>query len=125
MTHLSVEMLAADATEPITSAGHAQLGIAVLAGIAVIVLLITKFKLHAFLSLIIGSLVLGAVAGAPLDKAITSFSTGLGTTVAGTGVLIALGAVLGRLLADSGARTRSSTRSWRGRAGRRCPGRWC
>ncbi|MEJ8650175.1 gluconate:H+ symporter [Streptomyces sp. MS1.AVA.3] len=102
MTHLSVEMLAADAAEPITSAGHAQLGIAVLAGIAVIVLLITKFKLHAFLSLIIGSLVLGAVAGAPLDKVITSFSAGLGTTVAGTGVLIALGAVLGRLLADSG-----------------------
>ncbi|MFG2891870.1 gluconate:H+ symporter [Streptomyces sp. NPDC048248] len=102
MTHLSVEMLAADATEPITSAGHAQLGIAVLAGIAVIVLLITKFKLHAFLSLIIGSLVLGAVAGAPLDKAIASFSAGLGTTVAGTGVLIALGAVLGKLLADSG-----------------------
>lgn len=61
MTHLSVEMLAADAVEPITSVGHAQLGIAVLAGIAVIVLLITKFKLHAFLSLIIGSLVLGAV----------------------------------------------------------------
>ncbi|MCX4636632.1 GntP family permease [Streptomyces platensis] len=102
MTHLSVEMLAADAAEPITTAGHAQLGIAVLAGIAVIVLLITKFKLHAFLSLIIGSLVLGAVAGAPLDKTVTSFSAGLGTTVAGTGVLIALGAVLGRLLADSG-----------------------
>nr|WP_202465868.1 gluconate:H+ symporter [Streptomyces sp. SID4951] len=95
-------MLAADAAEPITTAGHAQLGIAVLAGIAVIVLLITKFKLHAFLALIIGSLVLGAAAGAPLDKTITSFSAGLGTTVAGTGVLIALGAVLGRLLADSG-----------------------
>ncbi|ANZ16679.1 gluconate:H+ symporter [Streptomyces noursei] len=106
MPHLSVEMLAADATAPITSAGHAQLGIAVLAGIAVIVLLITKFKLHAFLSLIIGSLVLGAVAGAPLDKAIASFSTGLGTTVAGTGVLIALGAVLGKLLADSGGADR-------------------
>ncbi|PNE39814.1 gluconate transporter [Streptomyces noursei] len=99
-------MLAADATAPITSAGHAQLGIAVLAGIAVIVLLITKFKLHAFLSLIIGSLVLGAVAGAPLDAAIASFSKGLGTTVAGTGVLIALGAVLGKLLADSGGADR-------------------
>ncbi|MET9291253.1 gluconate:H+ symporter [Streptomyces sp. NPDC003077] len=102
MAHLSVEMLAADATEPITSAGHAQLGIAVLAGIAVIVLLITKFKLHAFLSLIIGSLVLGAVAGAPLDKPIASFSSGLGSTVSGTGILIALGAILGKLLADSG-----------------------
>jgi GntP family gluconate:H+ symporter len=95
-------MLAADAPEPITSAGHAQLGIAVLVGIAVIVLLITKFKLHAFLSLTIGSLVLGAVAGAPLDKVITSFSTGLGATVASVGVLIALGSILGKLLADSG-----------------------
>ncbi|POX40844.1 gluconate transporter [Streptomyces sp. Ru73] len=102
MTHLSVEMMAADAAEPITSAGNAQLGISVLVGIAVIVLLITRFKLHAFLSLTIGSLVLGAVAGAPLDKAITSFTNGLGSTVAGVGVLIALGAILGKLLADSG-----------------------
>ena len=102
MTRLSVEMLAADVPEPITSAGHAQLGIAVLLGIAVIVLLITKFKLHAFLSLTIGSLALGAFAGAPLDKVITSFSAGLGSTVAGVGVLIALGAILGKMLADSG-----------------------
>lgn len=102
MTSLSVEMLAADAVEPITSAGNAQLGIAVLAGIAVIVLLITKFKLHAFLALTIGSLALGAFAGAPLDAAISSFTAGLGATVAGVGVLIALGAILGKLLADSG-----------------------
>ncbi|MEU4346514.1 gluconate:H+ symporter [Streptomyces sp. NPDC023838] len=102
MTSLSVEILAAGAAEPITSAGNARLGIAVLAGIAVIVLLITRFKLHAFLALTIGSLALGAFAGAPLDKAITSFTTGLGNTVAGVGVLIALGAILGKLLADSG-----------------------
>lgn len=101
MSSLSVEMLAADPA-PISSAGHAQLGIAVLAGIAVIVLLITKTKLHAFLSLTIGSLVLGAVAGAPLDKVITSFTSGLGDTTASVGVLIALGAILGKLLADSG-----------------------
>ncbi|MFE9041998.1 GntP family permease [Streptomyces sp. NPDC012421] len=102
MTSLSVEMLAADAAEPITSAGNAQLGIAVLAGIAVIVLLITRFKLHAFLALTIGSLALGAFAGAPLADTIKAFSTGLGNTVAGVGVLIALGAILGKLLADSG-----------------------
>ncbi|MFD8964902.1 GntP family permease [Streptomyces sp. NPDC059568] len=102
MTSLSVETLAADAVEPITSAGNAQLGIAVLAGIAVIVLLITVAKLHAFLALTIGTLALGAFAGAPLDKVIASFTTGLGSTVAGVGVLIALGAILGKLLADSG-----------------------
>lgn len=102
MSTLSVEMLAAAPAGPITSAGHGQLGIAVLVGIAVIVLLITRLKLHAFLALTIGSLVLGAVAGAPLDKGIASFTTGLGSTVAGVGVLIALGSILGKLLADSG-----------------------
>lgn len=106
MTSLSVEMLAADPVAPITSAGHARLGIAVLAGIAVIVLLITRFKLHAFLALTVGSLALGAFAGAPLDKAIAGFTSGLGSTVAGVGVLIALGAILGKLLADSGGADR-------------------
>jgi GntP family gluconate:H+ symporter len=106
VTRLSVETLAADAVEPITSAGHAHLGLAVLAGIAVIVVLITKFKLHAFLALTVGSLALGAFAGAPLDKTIASFTTGLGSTVSGVGVLIALGAILGKLLADSGGADR-------------------
>ncbi|MEV5705254.1 gluconate:H+ symporter [Actinoallomurus sp. NPDC052274] len=94
--------LADAAPPPITSAGHAQLLIAVLAGIAVIVVLITAFKMHAFLSLTIGSLVLGAVAAAPLDKVVDSFTKGLGSTVASVGVLIALGSILGKLLADSG-----------------------
>ncbi|MFB7463412.1 gluconate:H+ symporter [Streptomyces sp. NPDC056224] len=102
MTSLSVETLAAAGTGPITSAGNTQLGIAVLAGIAVIVLLITRLKLHPFLALTVGSLALGVFAGAPLAKTISSFTAGLGATVAGVGVLIALGAVLGRLLADSG-----------------------
>ncbi|MEU6310978.1 gluconate:H+ symporter [Streptomyces sp. NPDC047014] len=102
MTSLNVETLAAAGTAPITSAGNTQLGIAVLAGIAVIVLLITRLKLHAFLALTVGSLALGVFAGAPLAKTIASFTAGLGATVAGVGVLIALGAILGRLLADSG-----------------------
>ncbi|MGO4461947.1 gluconate:H+ symporter [Streptomyces sp. M-16] len=102
MTGLSVETLAAAAPEPITSAGNAQLGIAVLLGIAVIVLLITRLKMHAFLALTVGSLTLGSFAGAPLNKTIASFTAGLGATVAGVGVLIALGAILGKLLADSG-----------------------
>lgn len=104
MRHLSAEMLAAgpEPTEVITSAGSAQLGLAVLVGIAVIVLLITKWKLHAFLALTIGSLVLGSVAAAAPADTIASFTKGLGETVSGVGVLIALGAILGKLLADSG-----------------------
>ncbi|MGW6940500.1 GntT/GntP/DsdX family permease [Streptomyces xanthophaeus] len=102
MTSLSVETLAAAGTGPITTAGNTQLGIAVLAGIAVIVLLITRLRMHAFLALTVGSLALGVFAGAPLAKTMASFTVGLGATVAGVGMLIALGAILGRLLADSG-----------------------
>ena len=61
----------------------AQLVLAALIGIAVIVVLITRFSVHPFLSLTIGSLVTAAVAGQGLDAAITSYSTGFGSTAAG------------------------------------------
>jgi GntP family gluconate:H+ symporter len=83
--------------------GHdTRLIIATVVAIAVIVVLITKVKLHPFLSLVLGSLVLGLTAGMPVDKLLKSFSGGVGSTVASVGILIALGAMLGKLLADSG-----------------------
>ena len=60
--------------------GSAQLIAAALIGIAVVVVLITWLKVHPFLSLIIGSLVLGVIAGMGMDKTITSFETGVGST---------------------------------------------
>jgi gluconate:H+ symporter, GntP family len=86
-----------------TWTGHdTRLIAATLVAIAVIVVLITKVKLHPFLSLVLGSLVLGLTAGMPVDKLLKSFSGGVGSTVASVGILIALGAMLGKLLADSG-----------------------
>ncbi|MFJ9783399.1 gluconate:H+ symporter [Amycolatopsis sp. NPDC101161] len=83
--------------------GHdTRLIVATVVAIAVIVVLITKVKLHPFLSLVLGSLVLGLTAGMPVDKLLKSFTTGVGSTVASVGILIALGAMLGKLLADSG-----------------------
>ncbi|MFY9916699.1 MAG: gluconate:H+ symporter [Nocardioidaceae bacterium] len=82
--------------------GDAQLVIAALAGITVLVLLVTVVKLHPLLGLTLGALVVGAVAGANLNDTVASFSSGVGDTVAGVGLLIALGAMLGRLLVDSG-----------------------
>ncbi|HEX5510712.1 MAG TPA: SLC13 family permease, partial [Actinomycetales bacterium] len=91
---------------PVLSAAHTasngQLIIAALVGIAVIVLLITWAKFHPFIALILGSGALAVVAAYPADKAVTSFSTGVGSTVASVGVLIALGAMIGKLLSDSG-----------------------
>jgi GntP family gluconate:H+ symporter len=101
---MTTVLLAAGSTPaPIVPAsGTGQLIAAALIGIAVIVLLITRFKVHPFLSLTIGSLVVGAVATMPMADTVTSFSTGVGSTVASVGLLIALGAMFGRLLADSG-----------------------
>lgn len=86
-----------------TSGGHdTRLITAALLGIAVIIALITFIKLNPFLSLTIGSVLVGAIAGLGLDKTITSYGNGVGSTVASVGTLIALGAIFGKLLADSG-----------------------
>ncbi|WP_082582091.1 gluconate:H+ symporter [Aeromicrobium sp. Root236] len=93
----------ADAPEPVKAvAGTGQLITAALVGVAVLVVLITFFKLHPFLALILGSLTVGAIAGRNMLDVVASFSTGVGDTVKGVGVLIALGAMFGKLLADSG-----------------------
>ena len=81
---------------------NTQLLVAVLLSIGAIILLITRLKLHPFLALTLGSGLLAVVAGAPFDKLLNSFSTGFGSTVASVGLLIGLGAMLGKLLADSG-----------------------
>ena len=88
--------------EIVPAAGSGQLILAALLGIAIIVLLITRLKIHPFLSLTIGSLAVGAISTLPLADTIASFTTGVGKTVGGVGMLIALGAMFGRLLADSG-----------------------
>jgi GntP family gluconate:H+ symporter len=89
--------------------GDAQLIIAAVLGIAVVVLLITWLKVHPFLALILGSLLLGIVGGLAFKDTITSFQTGVGATVGSVGVLIALGAMIGGLLAESGGADRVVT----------------
>ncbi|MCV7225603.1 GntP family permease [Mycolicibacterium komossense] len=98
-----ITFLADDApklTEPVASGW--QLVAAFVAGIAVIVVLITIVKLHPFLALIFGALTVGIVAGVNLQTVLTSFAKGFGDTAASVGILIALGAMFAKLLADSG-----------------------
>jgi GntP family gluconate:H+ symporter len=90
------------AAEAITHAGSGQLILAAVLGIAVVILLIAWAKWHPFLALILGSAVLGLVAGASPAATVTSFTTGLGSTVGSVGLLIALGSMIGALLAESG-----------------------
>ena len=95
-----VTLDAAPLVEPV--AGGWQLVIAALLAIGLIVVLITWPKVHPFLALILGGLTVGLVAGENINDVITSFATGFGTTAAGVGALIALGAMFAKLLADSG-----------------------
>src|SRR5690349_10929044 len=90
------------AAEAITHAGKSQLVLAAVLGIAAVVVLIAWAKFHPFLALIIGSGVLGLVAGAAPGATVTSFTNGLGSTTGSVGLLIALGSMIGALLAESG-----------------------
>jgi GntP family gluconate:H+ symporter len=92
--------------EQVSTAGDAQLVIAALAGVAAIVILISWAKLHPFLSLTVGSLVVGILANLGPAGSVASFSKGFGSTMAGVGILVALGSMFGKLLADSGAADR-------------------
>lgn len=93
-------LAAAALVQPV--AGGWQLIGAALAAIALIVGLITVAKVHPFLALVFGGLTVGLLAGENVDAVLRSFSSGFGTTAAGVGVLIALGAMFAKLLADSG-----------------------
>jgi GntP family gluconate:H+ symporter len=90
------------AAATITDAGTVQLVLAAVLGIIAVVLLIAWAKWHPLLALIVGSAVLGLVAGASPADTVTSFTTGLGSTVGSVGLLIALGSMIGALLAESG-----------------------
>jgi gluconate:H+ symporter, GntP family len=89
-----------DLIEPVASG--AQLITAALVAIALLVVLITVAKVHPFIALVLGGLTVGIVAGQNVNDVLTSFTAGFGSTAAGVGVLIALGAMFAKLLADSG-----------------------
>jgi len=77
-----------------------------LVGIAAIVVLIARVKLHPFLALLVGSGVVGFGSGLPAGEVIEGFEKGFGSTLGGTGILVALGTMLGKLLASSGGADR-------------------
>ncbi|WP_375501056.1 gluconate:H+ symporter [uncultured Jatrophihabitans sp.] len=75
-------------------------------GIGLIVVLIAALDLHPFLALILGSAVVGFASGVSSQDVISNFEDGVGSTLKEVGLLIALGAMLGKLLAESGGAER-------------------
>ncbi|WP_207211939.1 GntP family permease [Promicromonospora panici] len=80
-----------------------QLLLALLLGIATIIVVVLRTRLDAFVALILASVVTGAVAGQPLLDTISSITTGFGDTLASIGIVIGLGVGIGKILEVSGA----------------------
>ncbi|MEZ0493476.1 GntP family permease [Kineococcus sp. TBRC 1896] len=77
------------------------LGIAA-GAIALILVLVIVFKLHAFLTLIIVSALTAIATGIPTNQIASTLVSGFGTTLGSVALLVGLGAMLGRLVESSG-----------------------
>ncbi|UAL31067.1 GntP family permease [Nocardioides rotundus] len=89
--------------EPIAPVyGTATLLLIAAAAIAVLLFLIMKVRLHAFIALVLVSLITAVVAGIPLVDVPTALLTGFGTTLGSVALLVGFGVMLGRLLEVTG-----------------------
>lgn len=77
--------------------------IATAASLAILLFLILRWHWHAFAALLVVSIGLGIAAGMPPEATVRSLSKGVGEMLAGVMLLLALGAILGRVLDRSGA----------------------
>jgi gluconate:H+ symporter, GntP family len=77
--------------------------------IGAIVLLVARYKVHPFLALTIGALGLGLVAPEGPADLLDSFKSGAGDTLGNVGIVLALGTMLGKLLAESGGADQIAT----------------
>jgi len=71
-------------------------------GILLLLLFVIRFKLHAFVALLLVSLLVGIAAGMPLATVLDSIKKGMGETLGFVAVVVGLGAMLGQMLEASG-----------------------
>jgi Gnt-I system high-affinity gluconate transporter len=81
----------------------------VLLGILLLVLLITWGKINAFLAFLIVSLLTGLLLGIPFQSVTASVYKGIGDTLGPLSIIVVLGAMLGKLVAESGAAQKIAT----------------
>ncbi|MDX2442736.1 MAG: gluconate:H+ symporter [Bacteroidales bacterium] len=82
----------------------------VIVGIIILFLLIAVLKLNAFISFIIVCLLVGILQGMELQSIVQSIQTGIGDTLGFLVLILGFGAMLGKLVADSGAAQRITSK---------------
>ncbi|AFQ49876.1 gluconate:H+ symporter [Burkholderia cepacia] len=86
--------------------GSTELLLVLFAAIALIVVLIVKVRIHAFLALLAACFVVGVGSGMPLSSIVASFEKGMGGTLGFLAAIIGLGSILGKMLEESGGAER-------------------
>ncbi|AWX46365.1 putative permease [Flagellimonas maritima] len=80
--------------------------LAVIAGIAILLFLILRLKVNAFIALLIGSITVGLIAGLDAKEIIKTIQDGMGNTLGFVATVVGLGAMFGGILeASGGAKT--------------------
>ena len=74
--------------------------------IVALVVLIARYKLNPFVTLVIVSLALGVSVGMPMGGIVKAFETGVGNTLGHIALVVALGTMLGKMMAESGGAER-------------------
>lgn len=73
-----------------------------LAAVALLLVLVLKFKIQAFISLLMTSMFVGIATGMPLSDVISSIQKGMGGTLGFVATVVGLGAIFGQILESSG-----------------------
>ena len=84
--------------------------IIVILGICLLLFLILVVKFNSFLSFIIVSLAVALAEGMTIDKAVISIENGIGNTMGFLVLILGLGSMLGKLVSESGAAQRITTK---------------
>lgn len=77
--------------------------IIVLLGVLFLLLLITLGRLNAFIAFVLVSLFVGVAEGLPVLETVDAIQKGIGATLSSLVMILGFGAMLGKLVADSGA----------------------
>jgi GntP family gluconate:H+ symporter len=87
----------------------ARLLLFALIAVVTLIALITRFRVHPFIALVAVSLGMGAAAGLPAELIIKAFQDGVGGALGFIAVVVGLGTMLGKIMAESGAAARIAT----------------
>ncbi|WP_313237656.1 GntP family permease [Sporosarcina ureae] len=83
-----------------------QMIVGLVIGVAALILLVLKTKIHAFLALIIAASLTGLIGGMNPIEVSTTISKGFGNTLGSIGIVVGFGVMIGRILEVSGAAER-------------------